>query len=113
MNGNAGTTLQVRAELRTLDGTVTWTADKAVRLDGVQAKTSFAVPALDNKLGDYGLRVSILRDGAIIAAKERALMLALPGDAVLLFDQEPVEKGLRFERHNVSPLEVTVDGAQT
>lgn len=66
-------------------------------------------------LGDHAVRLTVAGAdpaGPPALAAERTLMVADPGDAVLIFDREPVVRGLDFVRTRIAPEAVAVDGVQ-
>lgn len=113
LRGPASAAVTLRAELRSLSGDVRWQHKQELRLTGGTAQARVTVATTDAALGDHGLRISVVRDGEVVSAVERVLMLALPNDLVLIFDREPIARGLSFERHHVAPEAITVGGAHT
>lgn len=111
VRGNGGE-LQVRTDLVTLAGVSLWSVTQDLPAQVAACQVQVPIPA-GATLGDHGLRVSLLRNGAPVDAVERALVLAQPGDLVLIFDREPIEAGIRFQRRNVQAKEVVIDGVRT
>lgn len=114
VRGEAGAALRARLELRTIGNDLVWSDERQIRLGGDgEASLRFEPDAAGRPAGDHGLRALVLPEGGgdALAARERALMLAGADDLVLIFDREPVARGLRFERTNVEPDRLSVRGA--
>ncbi|MDA3960017.1 MAG: hypothetical protein PF961_04435 [Planctomycetota bacterium] len=115
VTGQAGQALIVRAELSTIKGDAVWVQEQTITLDAAKKKLRFAVDTAKQAPGDHSVRVSVRTEpaGKPVAARERALMLALPGDLVILFDQKPEAQGIRFNGTGIRAEQITVEGAQT
>ncbi len=80
---------------------------------------SFDFDAKELPTDEYAVRLSIFLNGADgtlsdtpFFARERSLMIAGPDDVFILFDKEPIARGMEFNREGMSPAEIEVNGAK-
>lgn len=77
---------------------------------------TFTFDAADRQTGAYGARLSVdvgsgeSRRTAI--AYEQAVAVAGPLDLFIIFDQQPIARGLEFDRADAKPVQLTVGGSK-
>jgi hypothetical protein len=106
----------VRVSLRPVGAAnALWTLDKEITL-GADGKASAEFP-LDIRrcdYGDHGVVIAVAPVGTTtFSTREYALMVADPDDAVIVFTNPPVQRGVKFDPHDIQASEVEIQGAKT
>ncbi len=113
--GNTPVKATARWEIVDGDGKPLSTLDQPVALAaGTVSHLPFEFSPKNLGAGEYGVRLSVetSEDHKVAFRYEQSVAVAGPRDAFILFNKEPVMRGMDFDRAGMSPVLLTVNGVQ-